>query len=63
MHNITFCLQIVDIPHDTNKSVELEYDLEWLTILHLTNHLLSVRKTNQYMPGPGLDGRSVLKTL
>jgi lariat debranching enzyme len=53
-------LQIVDIPHDTEKSVELEYDLEWLTILYLTNHLLSVKTTNQYMPGPGLDGRSVL---
>jgi lariat debranching enzyme len=53
-------LQIVDIPHDISKSVELEYDLEWLTILYLTNHLLSIKKTNQYMPGPGLDGRSVL---
>jgi len=60
MSNINFCLQIVDIPHDISKSVELEYDLEWLTILHLTNHLLSIKNTNQYMPGPGLDGRSVL---
>ncbi|PNF18202.1 Lariat debranching enzyme [Cryptotermes secundus] len=50
-------LQIVDIPHDPSKSIELEYDLEWLTILHFTNHLLGVKRTNQYMPGPGLDGR------
>jgi lariat debranching enzyme len=53
-------LQIVDIPHDPKKSLELEYDLEWLTILHFTNHLLSVKNTNQFMPGPGLDGRFVI---
>lgn len=45
-------LQILDIPHDTNKPLELQYDLEWLTVLHLTNHLLSVKYTRQYMPGP-----------
>lgn len=45
-------LQILDIPHDANKPLELQYDLEWLTVLHLTNHLLSVKSTRQYMPGP-----------
>ncbi|XP_069688037.1 lariat debranching enzyme [Periplaneta americana] len=50
-------LQIVDIQHNVMKPIELEYDLEWLTILHFTNHLLSVSRTNQYMPGPGMDSR------
>ncbi|XP_067004697.2 lariat debranching enzyme [Anabrus simplex] len=50
-------LQIVDIPHDPQKAMELEYDLEWLTILFLTNHLLSVKKSVQYMPGPGSNER------
>ncbi|XP_049807750.1 lariat debranching enzyme isoform X2 [Schistocerca nitens] len=50
-------LQVLDIPHDTNKPVELEYDLEWLTILHATNHLLSVKKGIHYMPGPGNNER------
>lgn len=31
--------------------IELSYDLEWLTILYLTNHLLSVKGYNHYMPG------------
>lgn len=31
----------------------LSYDLEWLTILHRTNHLLSVKATTHYMPGLG----------
>lgn len=50
-------LQILEIPHDTNQSVELQYDLEWLTVLHLTNHLLSVKSTRQYMPGPSNNER------
>lgn len=50
-------LQILDIPHDTDKAIDLEYDPEWLTILSLTNHLLSVKETHTYMPGPGCDGR------
>lgn len=50
-------LQVLDIPHDTDKPMELEYDLEWLTVLHITNHLLSVKKSIQYMPGPGNNER------
>lgn len=45
-------LQIVDIKHDESKPVEIEYDLEWLTILHFTNHLVNVKNSIQYMPGP-----------
>ncbi|RZF35555.1 hypothetical protein LSTR_LSTR014547 [Laodelphax striatellus] len=50
-------LQVLDIEHDPDKSLELEYDLEWLTILFLTNHLLSVKKNSQFMPGPGSSER------
>ncbi|XP_046397253.1 lariat debranching enzyme [Ischnura elegans] len=50
-------LQIVEIPHDETKSISLEYDLEWLTILSLTNHLTSVKKCANYMPGKGHDSR------
>lgn len=50
-------LQIVEVAHDPEKPIELEYDLEWLTVVHYTNHLLNVKKNNQYMPGPGLDER------
>lgn len=43
-------LQIIDIPHDTNLKIELKYDLEWLTILFLTNHLISIKSGINYMP-------------
>lgn len=46
-------LQIVDIPHDTESKIEINYDLEWLAILFLTNHLLCVKNINTFMPGPG----------
>ncbi|KAJ8919810.1 hypothetical protein NQ315_006339 [Exocentrus adspersus] len=46
-------LQVVNIPHDEESKIDLSYDLEWLAILFLTNHLLSVRNTTTYMPGPG----------
>lgn len=46
-------LQIVEVPHSGDKRIQIEYDLEWLTILHLTNHLLNVKNTTTYMPGPG----------
>ncbi|XP_050091108.1 lariat debranching enzyme [Anopheles aquasalis] len=54
-------LQVLDIPTAEGESTEdqkmkLRYDLEWLTILNLTNHLISVRATNGYMPGQGGDG-------
>lgn len=45
-------LQILDIETDHVDSVRMEYDLEWLTILNNTNHLLSVKQSNNYMPGP-----------
>ncbi|XP_044270846.1 lariat debranching enzyme [Tribolium madens] len=44
-------LQVVDIPHDANLKTEICYDLEWLTILRLTNHLLSVKNVTNYLPG------------
>uniref|UniRef100_A0A182T4A0 Lariat debranching enzyme C-terminal domain-containing protein n=1 Tax=Anopheles maculatus TaxID=74869 RepID=A0A182T4A0_9DIPT len=59
-------LQILDIPtesendekkaqdgNDVPSSVRLKYDLEWLTVLNLTNHLISIRSSNGYMPGEG----------
>ncbi|XP_043239528.1 lariat debranching enzyme A-like [Amphibalanus amphitrite] len=36
---------------------ELSYDLEWLTVLRLTDHLTSVSSGTQYMPGPGCGQR------
>ena len=36
---------------------ELSYDLEWLTVLRLTDHLTSVSPATQYMPGPGCNQR------
>ncbi|XP_046659330.1 lariat debranching enzyme isoform X1 [Homalodisca vitripennis] len=50
-------LQILDIEHDKNKPLTLSYDLEWLTIVHLTNHLLSVKRGLTYMPGPSENER------
>ncbi|XP_050312105.1 lariat debranching enzyme [Anthonomus grandis grandis] len=50
-------LQILDIPHIEGKPFDLEYDLEWLTVLFLTNHLLSVKSVSNYMPGMGSQER------
>ncbi|CAG5076504.1 Similar to DBR1: Lariat debranching enzyme (Drosophila pseudoobscura pseudoobscura) [Cotesia congregata] len=50
-------LQILDIPHDETQSLSLSYDIEWLSVLFLTNYLLSVKNTTTYMPGPGGAGR------
>ncbi|XP_014280568.1 lariat debranching enzyme [Halyomorpha halys] len=50
-------LQVVDIPHDENEKLELLYDLEWLTILHYTNHLTSVKPHMNPLPAPGCDER------
>ncbi|XP_068202026.1 uncharacterized protein ldbr [Palaemon carinicauda] len=44
-------LQVIEVP--TTEPLELKYDAEWLTILRLTNHLLSVSSRAVYMPGPG----------
>ena len=46
-------LQIMEVEHDNNIPLTLSYDLEWLTILSLTNHLLSVKSGMHMMPGPG----------
>lgn len=45
-------LQLIDIEAETKEPLQLEYDLEWLTILKSTNHLLSVKYSNNFMPGP-----------
>ncbi|CAG9824892.1 unnamed protein product [Phaedon cochleariae] len=50
-------LQIMEVSHDDKAKMDISYDLEWLTILYLTNHLLSVKGTNVYMPGPGTQER------
>lgn len=44
-------LQVLEIKHNSDLPLKLHYDLEWLTILYLTNHLLSVRNGIHYMPG------------
>ncbi|XP_065211972.1 lariat debranching enzyme B isoform X1 [Planococcus citri] len=49
--------EIIDIPSDENNSeIELYYDLEWLTILHLTDHLMSSRKSTNSMPNSTSSG-------
>lgn len=52
-------LQIFDVPHDENEEIKLKYDLEWLTILMTTNHLLSVKESNNHLPGPYSEERLV----
>ncbi|CAL7942932.1 unnamed protein product [Xylocopa violacea] len=44
-------LQILELKHNSDLPLTLHYDLEWLTILYLTNHLLSVKNGIHYMPG------------
>ncbi|EDV40385.1 uncharacterized protein Dana_GF23959 [Drosophila ananassae] len=45
-------LQIVDIPSaPVEGNPQLEYDAEWLAILHSTNHLISVKENYYYLPG------------
>ncbi|KAF7271048.1 hypothetical protein GWI33_016013 [Rhynchophorus ferrugineus] len=46
-------LQIVNIDHNENEKIQINYDLEWLTILSLTNHLINIKNAITYMPGPG----------
>lgn len=43
-------LQIIEVAHDESLPIRLDYDLEWLAILFLTNHLLSVKNVRCYMP-------------
>lgn len=44
-------LQVLEVRSQEDGLIQLDYDLEWLTILYLTNHLLSVKSNIQYMPG------------
>ncbi|XP_043273953.1 lariat debranching enzyme isoform X2 [Venturia canescens] len=50
-------LQVLELDHDENLPIKINYDHEWLTILYLTNHLLSVTRGVHYMPGQGGNGR------
>lgn len=43
-------LQILELEHDQNMPLSLHYDLEWLTILYLTNHLVSVKSGIHSLP-------------
>lgn len=46
-------LQVLDIPVNGNKceKIQLKYDEEWLSILLTTNHLISIKDSNYYLPG------------
>ncbi|XP_037721860.1 lariat debranching enzyme [Drosophila subpulchrella] len=45
-------LQVVEIPSDPIEGKpRLDYDAEWLAILHSTNHLISVKENYYYLPG------------
>lgn len=50
-------LQVLEVRSQKDDPIQLSYDLEWLTILYLTNHLLSVKSSIQYMPGQYGAGR------
>ncbi|XP_015595330.1 lariat debranching enzyme isoform X2 [Cephus cinctus] len=50
-------LQVLEIQHDENIPLKISYDLEWLTILFLSNHLLSIKSGTHYMPGEYGSGR------
>ncbi|XP_030371889.1 lariat debranching enzyme [Scaptodrosophila lebanonensis] len=47
-------LQVVEMETTTESKgvdINLEYDVEWLAILLTTNHLLSIKNNNYYLPG------------
>ncbi|KAH8246244.1 hypothetical protein KR038_006595 [Drosophila bunnanda] len=45
-------LQVVEIPSNPIEgNPRLQYDPEWLAILHSTNHLISVKENYYYLPG------------
>ncbi|XP_017011909.3 lariat debranching enzyme [Drosophila takahashii] len=45
-------LQVVELPSDpVMGKPRLEYDSQWLAILHSTNHLISVKENYYYLPG------------
>lgn len=56
-------LQILDFPHDSSKPIELTYDLEWLSVLHLTNHLININSNMYYLPGPSALERFSVKII
>lgn len=39
--------------YDNGGNIQLYHDLEWLTVLRLTDHLQKVTPHSVYMPGPG----------
>lgn len=43
-------LQIIEMEGKETDSKELQYDLEWLTILYTTKHLTHVEQCSSYMP-------------
>jgi len=43
-------LQVLEVRSQIDTPIELNYDLEWLTILYLTNHLLSIKNNINYLP-------------
>lgn len=46
-------LQLLDVPtENSSEPLRLSYDLEWLAILCSTKHLIDVKRTTNYMPGP-----------
>lgn len=50
-------LQLFNIGSPISNPLEINYDPEWLSILHSTNHLLSVSRRNNFMPGYGCGER------
>ncbi|KAL7291449.1 hypothetical protein TKK_0015033 [Trichogramma kaykai] len=42
--------EFIDIEHDQSLPLTISYDIEWLTILFLTNNLLSVKDAWCYLP-------------
>lgn len=50
-------LQTLDMPASSDVSPRITYDLEWLCVLQLTDHLLRVDSKNHYMPGQGCGER------
>ncbi|XP_014479878.1 PREDICTED: lariat debranching enzyme-like [Dinoponera quadriceps] len=50
-------LQVLEVRSQQESPLRLSYDLEWLTILYLTNHLLSVKTSMHSMPGRYGSGR------
>nr|KAG5713717.1 hypothetical protein BaRGS_024344 [Batillaria attramentaria] len=50
-------LQVLDIPHREAGPLKIKLDPEWLCVLKSTNHLLNLRPTQTYMPGPGCSER------